>query len=719
MKPSLLFLAGASACLGFAACDKSKPAPGPGAPETPGNLAAAVKAPAPLPVAGHLGVATLVPADVDLFVGGYDLFEDFLDAMKKSGFLKLTESEKPDGEDPKPYFGDEAFVFVGPGAGTQLQALSTSYRDLMASMTGLIASGMFEGLEQSRSPEEMSKWADGMADDLLDRLLDAVEKDSRLQVPSVVMGWRPAADKLQECSDGTAEALAKMFEEVPEAKPVTFEANGGTFTGFEVLGKEAFSKAIAEIRTELAGKPEAEDLMKKVPQERIERLVTALEGMRFTVAAGSLQGRVMIYLGNGKEGFRLATSPETSLAGSDDLKWTNAFAEKEIGTATYFSEGMVRSVLPLMDPSVYWEQIAKAVGPPVRNERVFRELLVELAHTEKELAQREASALSIVTLADQGWSLEARGGWKDPDLDYEAPLRMTDAALAQKPAIRAHWVQNRARKDLSWRKWETFGLIVDAAMEELKGREDPTLQMMPTDAIPEFMAGIRAFNRAYREEFRAGIGDEVALVADFKGDMPTVPGMSEEEVRDVKIPRFIYARDVKDQVKIDAAGSSFLEAWKDLTAVASKTAGQELPLLAPQKVESDRLETWFIPLPFIGGDFVPGVSLNERVWMLGTSRELAEGMAKSMETPASGSETGMLVEIDLAPVWNWIRETSKFQGVDAGSLLEGAPEEMKDLAAGQDLDKVGESVRELQGLSYRKWLEQGKPRVRLHVKFER
>ncbi|WP_035607438.1 hypothetical protein [Haloferula sp. BvORR071] len=720
-----LLLAAASTCLLITGCDKpaATSEPGKGTPSLPDvPTAATVPVAAPLPVASHLGIATRVPADADFFLAGYHADEwvkKTIEEFLKSELFKDIES-KPDAPKPEEvplYVGDEAFVFVN-GGGVQLQALTSGYRDVMAWSTGQFVAGALRELEKKeRDPAETKAWADSMSADLLERILNAVEKDSQLQVPSVVMGWHPDAAKLDACSKKVAEGLDELLKKSPDAQPVSFEAQGASFKGFEFEGSKVFAKALEDARKAMAEDPKAKEMLDQIPQERIERVLAAMEKVHFTVASGSLDGRIFLYCGNGKEGFRLAASPEQSLAATDDLKWTNAYAEKKISGTVYFSEAMVRTVLPLLDSSVYFEEIAKKIGPPIRNERIFRELLSDLAQTEKQLAQRDASALSVIGVADEGFRLEFRGGWPDPALDYNAPLRMAEAADAKKPVLRAHWVQNRARNDLSWKSWETYGLIVDAALEEAKAHADSPLKKVPEGAIPELLSEIRALNRAYRDEFRAGIGDEVAIVADLKGEIPAVPGISEEVIRNNTMPRFVIVREVKDRALLDKAGATSAGVWSNLTGMASKYSGNEMPLILPQKLDSDDLTTWYFPAPFIGGDFVPGVSLNDKLWMVGTSRELASGMAKALATPASGSESGMLVEIDMAPYWDWMQELVKRNGLNADQLLEEAPEEMKKLTKPEDVEKALESMRKMKGLSYRKWLEQGKPRASLHVRY--
>ena len=92
-----------------------------------------------LPIATHLGIATRVPADADLFSAGYGVAETFLKLFEPFLFLKDDEGNKEKldeflakSKEFQEFVGDEAFVFVGPGVGVQFETVGKSYRGLSA-----------------------------------------------------------------------------------------------------------------------------------------------------------------------------------------------------------------------------------------------------------------------------------------------------------------------------------------------------------------------------------------------------------------------------------------------------------------------------------------------------------------------------------------------------------------------------------------------------------
>ncbi|MCW1886910.1 hypothetical protein OKA04_19375 [Luteolibacter flavescens] len=694
---------------------------------TPAEEAAAQgKTPAPVPIATHLGIATRIPADADVFIAGYGTSDTVVNFIKPFMTLPDVEENKEEiakilekTEEFSALVGDEAFLFIGPGLGGQLETVGKSYRGFSAAWTEFALGAALDSMAKKEGEPDFSALEESLYADLMERWMDALEKDSRLQVPTVVMGWRPDASKLEECLKSLGEGLDQMFSANEKAAPVSFESSGTTMKGYELSGRDAFGDLVAGIREDLQKEEVAAEVMERLSPERIERMLVALENMRFTVASGVLDGRVLVYLGNGKEGLRFAEKPEDSLAATDALKWTQGYAEKRVLGASYLSEPIVRAVLPWLDSSEYWSGLARAIRPPVKDERLMRDLLSGMADIDRDLAGRAAMAWSAVLVEDQGWRYESRGGWPDPGLDYTAPLLMTDAAVSLQPAARMHWVQNRERKERRWDQVEQLGMLVEAIVTEVQNSDSAGAGVIPEEIVTRLIDEVRNLNRGYHDEFRAGIGDEMAFAMDFKGEMPPVPGISEETVANSTIPRFLIARPVTDRAKIDAAGKTFAASWRSLTAWASEASGTNYPLILPQRLESGGLETWYPPLPFIGGDFLPGVSLNDKLWMMGTSQSMAVGFSKSMATPASGSETGMIAEIDFAPLRAWTEEMKKLGEKELEDLANELTEEQPDAIREQSkksLEEIGKSFEKLEGLSYRKWLADGAPRTSLHLR---
>ena len=682
--------------------------------------------------AAELGFASRVPADSDFYFSAHydeeEIVAGVMDFMQNSELVRdalkdeVTDEElaakKEEFADVMEYFGSEVFVFSGSGVGGKLKMLGTSYRELSAASAGFAVSTVLDLLAETDEEPDFEKLGEGISEDLLGKWLAVLEEDSKLLVPSVVMGWQPGEEKTEECAKGLAEKLEQMFKDKEGAQVVSFESYGAKMAGYEIEGTKVFGGLIAEMREDMEAKMEDMTYGEGLSVERMDQFLKALEQVKFTLASGVVDGRVLVYFGDGAEGFQLAEKAEDSLAWRDELQWMAAGEGETLMAAGYLSEGMVGAVLPWLDTSPYWEAIANAVGAPVVEQELFRKLFMGLSETAGELAQRDYSAWSGAVYRGKGLNIQTRGGIVDPSIDFEAPLAMREAVGGTNPGFRAHWVQARGWNELSWKRLEYAGFIlqalgdeVDRAMKE-RGAESPVDNVEILAKAGEFVQGL---NRSYREEFRNGIGDEVAVFGDFLGEVPPIPGVSQETVENSTMPRLLYARPVTDRAMLTKSGESLIKIYSEAIDYANGYADGMIPLIKPQKIESGGLQTWFVQMPFIGGDFVPGISLNDGVWMMGTSRKLAGALAEGMEEKSGSSETGVIIEVDFEAMVGWMEKIY----VEAKRDVEAMGEEGMGAAEMEKTERAATAlfgtISKLRDLKYRHWLVDGERRTSLVI----
>ncbi|MGJ8645212.1 MAG: hypothetical protein ACSHX9_17555 [Luteolibacter sp.] len=681
-------------------------------------------------VVADLGFASRVPADSDFYFAAHYNEEEWLDGVMDWGLeMGLLLEGKIEGYDEAEarqeiqdtfggYFGSEIFVFSGPGVGDKLTMVGESYRQLSAAWSGFAIGALLDALSDEEKEPDFSELVEGFSDYFLDRWLAVIQEDSKLLIPSVVVGWDPASEQRDECVKAISGFLDSTFMDEEGVGAVSFESHGALMAGYEVEGAVVFGEMIEEMRKGMEETLDDMDYGSALSERQLQQLLEALEGVKFTVAAGVVDGRVLIYFGDGEGGFKLSEIPETSLAGVEGMRWLAPSDGKRLAAVGYFSEEMVGTVLPWLDDSLYWEAIGKAVRAPIVEQRTLRELLMGLGSNARELAQRDISAWSAALFTGESWSLSTRGGIVDPSIDFETPLGMREAVSGMNPAFYGHWIQTRDWNDLSWKRLEYMGFILQTVASEFVREKEPEEAILDNTAVVMKVGDIvQGLNSAYREEFRNGIGDEVAVFGDFLGEMPPVPGISEETVQKLTVPRFVYARPVIDRAMLSKAGESSVKIWAETVEYVNGFADDMVPLIEPQMIESGGLQTWFAPLPFIGGDFVPGVSLNDSVWMMGTSRELAGGLSKGMEEKSVSGETGVIVELDFDALEMWVRQVYEEGKDDAEAMAQselGAAEiEQVEKAAGGFMD----GLKKLKSLKYRHWLESGVPQTRLDISF--
>lgn len=678
-----------------------------------------------------LGFASRVPTDSDFYFAAYydekELVDGLVDWGLETGLLLEDKVDGYDAEEGRQemhdvfggYLGSEVFVFSGPGVGDKLTMVGETYRQLSAAWSGFAIGAILDAISDEEREPDFSKLAEGFSDDFLDRWLSVIQEDSKLLIPSVVVGWDPASERRDECVKAISGFLDEVFMGEEGVEAVSFESHGAQMAGYEVEGAVVFREMIENMRKGMEQKLDDMDYGSGLSEQQLQQLLEALEGVKFTVASGVVDDRVLIYFGDGGEGFKLAETPEASLARIEGMRWHMPTGGKHLAAVGYLSEEMVGTVLPWLDHSLYWEAIGKAVRAPIVEQRMLRELLMGLGENARELAQRDISAWSAALFTGDSWTLSTRGGIVDPSIDFETPLVMREAVGGMNPAFYGHWIQKRDWNDLSWKRLEYMGFIVERLGREFGREIEPSEALFDTTEIStKLVETVHELNRTYREEFRNGIGDEVAVFGDFLGEMPPVPGISEETVQNLTVPRFVYARPVTDRAMLSKAGESSIQIWAETVEYVNGFADDMVPLIEPQMIESGGLQTWFAPLPFIGGDFVPGVSLNDSVWMMGTSRELAGGLAKGMEEKSTTGKTGVILELDFDALEVWARKVYEENKDDAEAMAQselGAAEiEQVEKAAGGFMD----GLQKLKRLKYRHWLENGVPQTTLDISFD-
>ena len=283
------------------------------------------------------------------------------------------------------------------------------------------------------------------------------------------------------------------------------------------------------------------------------------------------------------------------------------------------------------------------------------------------------SAWSAVIVEDEGWRYESRGGWAEPALDDAAPLRMTDAAVLLKPAVRMYWSAPRAQRSVL-EAGRTARRTGGVGVQRIRrggsvGDGDGAGRRLPADDEGDARRQPR-----YREEFNAGIGDEVAFVMDMQARCLLCRAFPKRRWRGAT-PRFIVARPVVDRANIDASGASFAASWKGLTGWASELSGSELPLIVPQKIDSIDLVTLEFAAAIHRWRFHPGVTMSDSCGCRDLQVD-GSGLSKAMVAPSSAGEARMIVEIDFAPIRDGggVRSAERDEGGRVGRGLAGSDE---------------------------------------------
>jgi hypothetical protein len=124
--------------------------------------------------------------------------------------------------------------------------------------------------------------------------------------------------------------------------------------------------------------------------------------------------------------------------------------------------------------------------------------------------------------------------------------------------------------------------------------------------------------------------------------------------------------------------------------------------MLPQPISSDKngVTSWFFGIPYLAGDLMPCASINDKILLLGTSKDNNEALAAELAKPASVAIDGLVWRFDPAAL------------VDAGLgyaklAKQTSPKDQK------DMKQVQKWIKPFHAMQGRVFQEGGVPRTSL------
>ena len=148
-----------------------------------------------------------------------------------------------------------------------------------------------------------------------------------------------------------------------------------------------------------------------------------------------------------------------------------------------------------------------------------------------------------------------------------------------------------------------------------------------------------------KNRLQAGLGSESAVVVDLKGSMPKIPGVPNVLSANGKVPRILVGYTVTDRALVSQAWDEMVPVINDIAkSIPGQEQGAEFQLPDPVTSEKGDLKTHFITLPFTSNDFLPSVSVSDKLFFMSTSKNLSEDIAANAKP---GEKTGMLLNMNF------------------------------------------------------------------------
>jgi len=616
-------------------------------------------------LAKKLGFAQHLPKDVEFLLGAYDLMGQF-NSFRKSKLGKVIEKRMADAgakiddilnEQEIITFtdiaGEEVFLSVGYGGGEQFGNFLTVgdfYTKFSTSMMiQMLAIEMDpDQNEEGRMMEKQNALANAFKGFLEDPKGGAGFLN-KLDTPPIYAGFKVTnkdnRENYTEMLQGFFEVpLAQQDDDFKVFEEVKVKRGGGEFTGFKLNGKL--------LSGQMKGR-EFEEMESLFGAKAMRDLKDTVSKKDFYAVVGNVGDHVVFFFGASLDDFKLAENVGESLLAKSDFKFAHEFADKEILSVVYASEGMTSRSLEQRPMGAYAEGLKLGLENTdvFGDTRDFEGLVDHVAETADDLSDMsKAKRLGAVVYLEDGLKIDVRGGSNSPQLDLETNRNLAGLDKPGETIFFANWVSNPVYTDKAFKFIDALGAAAFTGAKRVAGLD------IDNRDFKEFKQGFELFETklkkdamkiwtVVRSDLPQGLGNEGAIVVDVLGTMPTVPEAPEALVKKLKIPRVAYVSDVTDRSKLKVSWENLNAAAEGILKFVKEMGGPEIPMQKPNSSKSDGLMTYSFQIPSSHMNCNPSLSVSDKLFMLSTSPEFSKALNKRYE--AKGVDPGAVMRLDF------------------------------------------------------------------------
>lgn len=638
------------------------------------QLIAPVKPPSMVDHAAKLDFAAKLPQETEFYLGSVNL-KSHLEALKTSLWWKDINAIVQD-KTPAPTAGDKSLanlqkvlgddMFIAGGQGfaasaNQLRNFNHVYNEVYFKMLMSGGAAGALGTNNSQGNNPMMYLQMFLQDPAtLEKVATIL---STFELPPLLAGFKvEKPEEILSLLDDT-----KQLEE----KKIFVMSDFTTSQGqkFRVATID-----MANLMPEADQQSALEKLPKDTPEASrkiIEKAYDDLQGKKFQLAWGAVDGHVILACGKNLDHLKFATDPTKSLLAKPELAWLMPHASKNLLALTYASAASIEA---LNDEQPFVPMLRGATSA-MKESPMFKGLgdalekqIAELSPLEAKVYDSEATNLIAAAWWDQGFHAEFTGGIKPKFLLPDKPLQFLPILNQPGVVFALDYHRNREHEQ-AVRAWleKLISVAYTAAQELIKaGIAGPNggqsfamfeLMLLPT---------IKSIYQADRDIDEKGLGSEIAYVLDVNGKMPQLPGVPSNG-GDLKFPRIAMASDVANRGEVAKGWKTINDTVNSVAAlVGTFTAGQQPdgqpkpPFMMPAPVSSqagDRT-SWFYTGELFNGDLNPCACISDKLLVLSSSKDAAEAFAAEIAKPSDPKLTGAAWKFDLSTAADWIAKAS-------------------------------------------------------------
>lgn len=635
-------------------------------------------------------------------------------------------AEEVDEDEPMPepvgpgdMLGLEVTVAVGKSAGPQLANLLTAYERfyyfMLRAATKSFAASAKSGDLDSMNEAMQSAMSEELAKDLLNDPVSGIGLIDKAQSPPIYVAFRTTKEKQEAVAAQIGGFIGMMGNDAEISEPVNIEQAGAKLTGIKLLG--------SKITEQMAS--EREDMENTLGAELTDKLLATLAKKNLVLASGTLGEYVVIFIGTAESDFALVESPAMSLLAGPALAFADPYLAKDLAVLVYGDPAASKA---LFEGGAGLANYANAIrdglnGSEGLGETRDLEAMLQMVG-EREAAVRKlgsSDATGVVAFFDQGLRIESFGGFDPGAINWEAPCRLSQLGDAPDVVMFANATSQAAYDEKAMAYYEAIVETAYAAMTKVS-----ELDIDDSD-IKEFKGYMDRFDKDFRTEaltlwdalrgdLVAGLGKESAFVVDLKGTMPTFPGLPQVVVDKAKFPRATMIMPVTDRAKLKTSWAKINDTVTRIMPKISEMIGEDVPMQKPMSSEKNGYTTWFMSLPFQSDDFVPSVTVGDKWFAAGTSKNRALELLAQAEQ-AAGTRTGLWFSVDFNKIRAYGEETIKMVEDNAATIFKDEESALEEFTSTKELrDQLLDAMTELDSLTLHTRREAGQLRGSVHFK---
>ena len=601
---------------------------------------------------GHLselatkaGFATMLPKETSAFWTFYDGagMAKKLRNSKLGRFIESMAEEDDESLDDlldDPEFmkfseiaGEELFIAVGQGtpaqAGNLLEASTRSNYHQMRSMVGILANTLKdEEMSYEDSQEYIIDWAkDPKTHDLFKASV----------MPPIYFGFKLSdAEKRQGYIETLLMGVQELVESQDEQETVLEEIKAGDFKGMALRG---------ELLIKMLSGDEGGEMREMLGEETFESFKNEAGKKDIVALVGERDDYLVFFIGSSVDQLKFAESVEDSVLANEQMAFTHQYSQKELISLMFMEQDLTKV---FVENQSGLSDLALGVIDGLKESDVFGDtrvlegLLGDLIGREKAYyAGYKAGLSAMVAYYEDGIKLESIYTGNSLDVDLKSKRQLANLSEGEGVLFSANWINNPAQTALGLEYIDVLGSTVYQMTKQLSGLE------FDTGDLSQYTAGFGMIDgmlrgdlvqlwSAFRNDLAGGLGAESAVVVDINGELPTVPMIPEEIVKNGKVPRVSYLSTVKDRSKLGASWQKVNSTAERLLKQAGAMTGTAIPMQRPFKSESNGLTSWSFQIPFAHQNCTPSVSVSDDLFVIGSSSDFANQLAGNFSREAVG-----------------------------------------------------------------------------------